>query len=379
MPVPEAVRAKEIADEGELWRAVVQRDETGSVPFVYAVETTGVFCRPGCPSRTPRRRNVRFFPSADEARRGGFRSCRRCNPDAPASDSDPRARTILAVCRFMADAGRVPTLRELARHVGLSEGYLHRLFKRRLGLTPRAYADALRSGRLREKLRADGSITRALYEAGYGSPSRLYEDRSARLGMTPGSYRRGAAGVRIRYAVTQCQLGRLLVAMTDRGVCFVALGDRVADVEEELRDQFPKARLERDDGSVGRVLDSVVEHVGRRGPLPPVPLDIQATAFQRRVWDELQRIPPGETRTYAELARAAGQPKAVRAVAKACAQNPVALVIPCHRVVRSDGSRGGYRWGQKRKARLLGLEKGGPHRDRTERGVAKGHARRRPR
>lgn len=354
---------QELADEDELWRTVVRRDASAADDFVYAVETTGVFCRPACPSRKPRRENVRFFATAETARRAGFRACKRCSPGAPPDEADSQAAAVLAVCRYVAEhVGRIPSLRELAEHVGLSEGYLHRLFKRRLGLTPRAYADALRAGRLRERLRGDDSVTRALYEAGYGSPSRLYDGDSARLGMTPGAYRRGAAGIHIRYAVARCQMGRLLVAMTDRGVCFVALGDRVADVEHKLHEEFPRASLERDGESLGGPLEAVLDFVERGMPLSPIAVDVLGTAFQRRVWDALQQIPHGETMTYAAVARAAGRPKAARAVAQACAANPVALLIPCHRVVRSNGKRGGYRWGQKRKATLLALEKARPDR-----------------
>lgn len=348
---------KTMADETALWRAVVERDASRAFEFVYAVETTGVFCRTTCPSRRPRRENVRFFTAPEEAQRAGFRPCERCRPDKPPDEADPQTAAVLAACRFIAEhAGRIPTLRELAEHVGLSEGYLHRLFKRRLGLTPRAYADALRTGRLRESLRASDSVTRALYEAGYASPSRVYDRKSARLGMTPGAYRRGAAGIAIRYAVARCRLGQLLVAMTDRGVCFVALGDRVAEVEEKLQDEFPGASLKRDEEFVGAVLESVLAFLDQGTPIPQMAVDVQATAFQRRVWDCLQRVPQGETITYAALARAAGQPKAARAVAQACAANPAALVIPCHRAVRSDGRSGGYRWGAKRKAALLALE-----------------------
>lgn len=347
-----------VANDEARWLAVLQRDAAASDAFVYAVETTGVFCKPTCPSRRPKRENVRFFPSVEAAVLAGFRACKRCRPSSTSDGADTQAALVAAACRYLAQhTGRIPSLRELANHVGLSEGYLHRLFKRYLGLTPRAYADALRDGRLRERLRTDDSVTSALYEAGYGSSSRLYDGGGARLGMTPATYRHGADGVAVRYTIAPCRLGRLLVAATERGVCLVVLGDSEAEVKHKLDGEFPKASIERDDRAVGAPLRRVLSYLEGAGPIDAITLDVQATAFQRRVWDALQRIPYGETTTYAELAHAAGAPGAARAVGRACASNPVALVVPCHRVVRSDGKSGGYRWGEKRKQALLSLER----------------------
>lgn len=354
-----SLQTSDPSDEHELWDAVLARDASKIADFVYAVDTTGVFCRPSCPSRRPNRENVRFFSTPEQARLAGFRPCKRCGSGLPADRLDAQTYAIRAACRFIASQrGRVLGLREVAEHVGWSEGHLHRVFKRRLGLTPRAFAAALREGNLRRRLRAGDSVTRALYAAGYSSPSRLYETSTAQLGMTPGAFKRGARGIAIRYGIARCRLGRLVVAMTDQGVCFVALGDAVQVLETSLRDEFPNATLSRDDGSVQPALQPLIAFLEQGAPLPDLPLDVQATAFQRRVWDCLRRLPRGATISYSELARVVDHPGAARAVARACASNPTALVVPCHRVVRSDGGPGGYRWGASRKAELLALENG---------------------
>ncbi|MEE8557179.1 MAG: methylated-DNA--[protein]-cysteine S-methyltransferase [Myxococcota bacterium] len=286
-----------------------------------------------------------------------------CGPEAdmsrrPGAGPSGIGRKILSACRYIEGCDdRIPTLSELSDRVELSPHYLHRSFKRLLGVTPRQYADARRVERLKGRLRDGGPITSSLYAVGYGSSSRLYEGAAGQLGMTPATYRRGGAGVEIRYAIVGSPLGRLLVAGTSRGVCRVSLGRTVRELSEDLQREFPNADLHRDGKAVAPWIEALVDYL--RGELPPpeLPVDVRATAFQRRVWEALRSIPPGQTQSYAEVARRIGQPRAVRAVASACARNPVALVIPCHRVVRKDGEPGGYRWGEDRKRALLELER----------------------
>lgn len=333
-------------DDERRWEAVSGRDAAYDGRFVYAVRSTGVYCRPSCPARRPRRDQVRYFDAPDAAERAGFRPCRRCHPrDA----GNTEAALVEAACRAL-EAGGTPG------DCGVGPRRLTKAFLRQLGVTPRQYADALRLESFKARVRKGGEVTQALYEAGYGSSSRLYERAGAQLGMTPGTYRKGGRGMRIAFAIADCPLGRLLVAATQRGVCAVALADSDEELEAALASEFPEAELRRDDEQVGSWTRAVVEHLqGTRAALD-LPLDIRATAFQRRVWEELRRIPRGETRTYQEVARAIGRPTAARAVARACATNPVALAIPCHRVVRGDGGEGGYRWGIGRKRALLKSE-----------------------
>jgi len=341
-----------------LWQAVLDRSVEEDGRFVYAVHTTGVFCRPTCPSRRPRRKNVSFFSTPEAARAAGFRACKRCRPQERGAGNGAAAKVIEA-CRVMeAQPDRIPTLEELGRCVALSPTHLQRVFKRSVGISPRAYGDALRIERLKKQLQDGKGIAGALYEAGYGSSSRLYETAGAQLGMTPKAYRQKAIGERIGYATVACPLGgRLLVAATERGVCSVRLGDRDPDLEAELRREFKGATLAPADGELAGVLEALVEYLAGHRGLPDLPYDVVATAFQRRVWEAIRSIPEGSTATYSELARALGQPRAARAVARACARNPLALVIPCHRVVPKSGGTGGYRWGARRKAKLLHLEK----------------------
>jgi AraC family transcriptional regulator of adaptative response/methylated-DNA-[protein]-cysteine methyltransferase len=348
--------------DAEAWASIAARDASADGRFVYGVRTTGVFCRPSCPSRRPRRENVRVFAHADDAIAGGFRACKRCTPTeaprAPGSDAVARARAYL-------DAHldeRVP-LATLAREAGMSAFHLQRTFTRLVGLSPRAYRDARRLERLKARLREGDTVSRATYEAGFESGSRVYARADQGLGMTPAAYRRGGRGVRIAWAVAPTAYGRLLVAATARGVCAVTLGDDDAALERWLADEFPAAERVRDDGAVAawvaevaRVLDAGGgPDAARRAPY--VPLDLAGTEFQLRVWRALQEIPLGATRTYGEVAASLGRPRAVRAVARACASNRVALVVPCHRVVRAEGGLGGYRWGVERKARLLAEER----------------------
>ncbi len=331
----------------ERWQAVMARDRRFDGAFVYAVRSTGIYCRPSCGSRKPRRSQVSFFPIPEAAEREGFRACRRCHP-AAANGSDPTVALVREACRAIA-AGQVPPgdPRRLAR-----------AFKRILGITPRAYAEARRVARFKQELKRRKQVSPALYEAGYGSTSRVYERTHEQLGMTPATYAHGGAGVEIVFVTVPTALGRLLVAATDRGVCRVMLGDSAAKLEADLRAEFDAAHV-RDEkgGKLEGYVAAILSYLEGTEPHLDLPLDIRATAFQRRVWQELRHIPFGETRTYAEVAKAIGQPKATRAVARACATNPAALVIPCHRVVRADGKVDGYRWGLERKKTLLEMEK----------------------
>jgi AraC family transcriptional regulator, regulatory protein of adaptative response / methylated-DNA-[protein]-cysteine methyltransferase len=350
-------------DETSAWSAVLARDARMDGRFVYAVASTGVYCRPSCPSRRPRRDGVRFFPEPGEAERAGFRACRRCRPGDGAAS--PATRAVERACAFLDEHLEEPvTLEELGRVAGFSPHHLQRIFKRLTGVSPREYAAARRMERLKDRLREGDDVTSATYEAGFGSASRVYERSDARLGMTPGAYRRGGAGQRVRWGTTDSPLGRALVAVTGRGVCAILLGETDQELEAALRRELPRAELERageEDSTLRETLDpilrQVVRHLEGSEPHLALPLDVRATAFQERVWKALQEIPAGETRTYGQVAAAVGRPGAARAVGRACASNPVALAIPCHRVVRGDGEPGGWRWGPERKRRLLSRER----------------------
>lgn len=329
------------------WQAVLARDRRCDGAFVYAVRSTGVYCRPSCASRRPRRTQVTFFPIPEAAERAGYRACKRCHPADPTGGGDPTVTLVRAAARAIA-AGERPH--------GDSRR-LTRAFKRVLGITPRAYAEAGRVDRFKRELRRRKQVSPALYEAGYGSTSRVYERADAQLGMTPATYAKGGAGMGIAYVTLATPLGRLLVAATERGVCRVALADNAGILEQDLLAEFPNARVVADkSGKIQGWVTAILDYLEHGASRLDVPLDIQATAFQRRVWQELQKIPFGQTRTYAEVARRIGQPTAVRAVARACATNPAALVIPCHRVVSTSGELGGYRWGVERKKTLLSRE-----------------------
>ncbi len=346
--------------EDALWRAVEGRDARLDGLFVYAVRSTGVYCRPSCPSRRPRRDRALFFAGPDAAEAGGFRACRRCRPRDAARD--PQAELAVRACRAIeAREEGAPSLAELAAELGVSPHHLQRTFKGLTGVTPHQYAAALRARRFKSLLRAGEGVADALYEAGYGSSSRLYEASDARLGMTPATYRRGGRGMEIRYTVVACPLGLLLVAATARGVCAVELGDDDERLAAALAAEYPVARIERGGGELTGWVQAIASYLSGerpgRGGLD-LPLDLQATAFELRVWEALRKIPYGETRSYGEVAAALGAPKAARAVARACAANPAALITPCHRVVRADGESGGYRWGEERKRALLAMERG---------------------
>jgi AraC family transcriptional regulator of adaptative response/methylated-DNA-[protein]-cysteine methyltransferase len=339
----------------QMWQAVLTRDADAQ-DFVYAVRTTGIYCRPTCPSRRPRRESVAFFSSADVAEVAGFRECRRCRPRA-GRVLPPGLAEVRRACAFIAAHADEPiTLAALATHVGASAFHLQRTFTRIVGISPRAYQSALRARRFRADLRNGTDLSAAVYDAGYGSISRVYEHSPTGRGMTPAAYRRGGAGVRLAYTVIDSVLGRLLIAGTDKGVCAVMLGDADHALEEELRRDYPEATLARDDDAFAQWARAVIAHLDGTRPHLELPLDVQGTAFQWKVWRYLQSIPYGETRSYSDVAAAIGAPSAVRAVARACATNKACLVIPCHRVVGKDGGLTGYRWGVDRKRALLERE-----------------------
>lgn len=342
-------------DERQWWQAVQARDAGQDGKFVFAVSSTGVYCRPSCPSRRPRRENVAFFRRPDEAEKAGYRACLRCRPRAVVGNG--QADMVKAMCRYIEKHLDEPlTLARLAEEFRQSPFHLHRKFKAVLGITPRAYADSCRMNQLKTNLRAGHSVTRAMYDAGYSSSSRLYERTASQLGMTPDKYRRGAIAASIRYTCTESPLGRMLIAVTDKGICAIQFADTDEELEEGVKREFPFAIRRRDDEGMQRWKENLLRQMQGESLNSALPLDIQATAFQRRVWSYLQKIPFGETRSYAAVAKGIGRPSAMRAVARACASNPVAVAIPCHRVVRKGGEMGGYRWGVERKKTLLELE-----------------------
>jgi AraC family transcriptional regulator, regulatory protein of adaptative response / methylated-DNA-[protein]-cysteine methyltransferase len=334
------------------WQQVMARDVRQDGRFVFAVRTTGIYCRPSCPSRRPRRDSVEFFPDPRQAERAGYRACFRCKP----KEISAQARAVTRARQLLDEAETVLTLAQLSKRVGVSPFHLQRLFKRATGLSPREYQSARRMQQVKRGLRKGDDVTTALYDAGFGSPSRLYEKAGQQLGMTPGTYRRGGAGMTIQYAIVASPLGKLLVAATERGLCSVRFGESAAELERELREEFSSAQLRREDAALRPYLQPLLAGLRGENATMDLPLDVRATAFQKRVWDALREIPVGETRSYTQVARAIGDPKAVRAVATACASNPVALAVPCHRVVRSDGELAGYRWGIERKKKLLERE-----------------------
>src|SRR5215475_440846 len=335
------------------WSLVMARDARADGRFVFAVKTTGVFCRPSCPSRRPRRENVQFFDSPIQAQQAGYRACLRCSPVG----KNPQMRKIEAACRYMDENLDVTlTLTAISRHVDASPFHFQRLFKRILGISPRQYQQGRRAGKFRQALLSQGRVTDAIYEAGYSSSSRAYESIPAQLGMTPSAFRRKGEGVEIRYSILATDLGKLLMATTERGVCSVRFGVSEPALLRDLKHEFAAAEIRRDDQGLEAVSAQLKQILAGSTAPQTIPIDIQGTAFQQLVWDALRRIPPGQTRSYAEVAGSIGKPKAVRAVGNACASNPVALVVPCHRVVHKSGSLSGYRWGVERKAALLERE-----------------------
>lgn len=345
-----------VADE-RYWNAVVARDSAHDGKFVFAVSTTGVYCRPSCPARRPRRENVRFFPRPEQAEQAGYRACLRCRPKSLSGNSQSDA--VKEICRYIEQHLDEPiTLQSLGKAFHQSPFHLQRRFKAVVGITPREYVDSCRLRLLKRNLQAGDNVTRAMYDAGYGSSSRLYERTAAQLGMTPDKYRRGAIAAAIRYTCSDSPLGRMLVAATERGVCAIQFAGSDEELLEGLKHEFPFAQRKPDEGGLKSWVSTLLSQMHGRVGSASLPLDIRATAFQRRVWTYLQSIPFGTTRSYTQVAKGIGEPRACRAVARACATNPVAVAIPCHRVVRGDGSMGGYRWGMERKKTLLALERG---------------------
>src|SRR5688500_5163943 len=346
-----------VMDE-QLWQAVISRDASFDGQFVFAVSSTKVYCRPSCPSRRPRRERVSFFRVPEAAEKAGFRACLRCKPRSNAN-VDPQLAMVQRVCQLLDASGEGETVKlaELAAQAGVSAFHLQRTFKRVMGISPRQYVTARRFGNFKQLVREGESVTNALYDSGFNSSSRVYEQAGEELGMTPATYGRGGRGVSIDYTIVTSPFGRLLVAVTERGVCAVRMGDADAELEQDLRMEFSEATLQRADASLRKTVHKILNHLTNSEPHLDLPLDVRSTAFQRQVWEKLRAIPYGQTVSYGEVAKSLGKPGAVRAVGRACTTNPVALVIPCHRVVREDESLGGYRWGLERKKKLLAHER----------------------
>jgi AraC family transcriptional regulator of adaptative response/methylated-DNA-[protein]-cysteine methyltransferase len=337
------------------WAAVVARDPKADGRFFYSVRTTGVYCRPCCAARLARPENVRFHTTTQDAEVAGFRSCKRCKPDQPTM-VEQRAAKVAEACRLIEGSEEAPGLAELAAHAGMSSYHFHRQFKAITGLTPKDYAAAHRAKRIRTKLGGSGTVTEAIYDAGYNSNSRFYETSNEVLGMTPTNFRAGGASTEIRFATGEFSLGSILVAKSDRGVCAILMGDDPDQLVRELQDRFPRANLIGGDGDFEQLVSKVVGFVETPSVGLDLPLDVRGTAFQQRVWQALRKIPAGATASYTEIANRIGAPKSVRAVAQACGANALAVAIPCHRVVRNDGALSGYRWGVERKRALLDRE-----------------------
>ncbi len=366
-PRPDAQLNDDQLDNGQLndinnerWNAVVARDSSRDGEFVFAVASTAVYCRPSCAARRPRRENVTFFSRPEQAEKAGFRACLRCRPRSFSGSGNPQSDSAKEICRYIEQhLDEAITLERMGKVFRQSPFHLQRRFKAALGITPREYADSCRLRLLKRNLQAGDNVTRAMYDAGYGSSSRLYEKTASQLGMTPDKYRRGAIAASIRYAIADSPLGRMLIAATDRGVCSIQFAHSDGELIEGLKREFPFAARKPDQGGLQTWVAALLSKMTGREPNAALPLDIRATAFQRRVWTYLQSIPFGATRSYGQVAKAIGQPSASRAVARACATNPVAVAIPCHRVVREDGSISGYRWGVERKRALLEIERRG--------------------
>lgn len=343
-------------DFEECWAALENRDAGAAGRFFYGVKTTGVFCRPGCTSRLPLRKNTAFFATTVEAEAAGLRPCKRCRPLDPSMASRHLA-AIEKACALIRASEAIPTLGQLADTAGLSRYHFHRVFKQVTGTTPRDYARTHRLGRLADKLDAGESVAEAIYGSGFEASSRAYAAAPSALGMTPGQRRRGGSGQRVRYVTVETPLGWALVAASERGICMTALADNRASLGAMVNERFPAAEIIAEDAGLAAWARRIVQFITAPGPIPDLPLDIQGTAFQAQVWRALQKIPLGKTATYSEIAAAVGRPEAVRAVAQACAVNSVALLVPCHRVIRRDGTLGGYRWGLEKKRELLARER----------------------
>ena len=336
------------------WQATLARDSRADGTFVLAVRSTHIYCRPSCPARRPLRRNVVFYRTREEAEKQGYRACLRCRPNVTSGAVVLVQRAVRQLAESNEESIR---LGALASALNTTQATLRRAFRQVTGLKPRELAEALRIKKFKAMLRSGRNITDALYETGYGSSSRVYERSNAQLGMTPATYQKGGKGMKIGYTVAKSPLGKVLVAATERGVSAVYLGDAESALIAELREEYPRAEIAAAPDSYQKWVREIIQRTGGKEPRLELPLDLQATAFQRRVWQELQRIPRGRTRTYSQVARSLGQPKAVRAVARACATNPVSIVVPCHRVIREDGALAGYRWGLSRKQQLLTKER----------------------
>lgn len=334
---------------------LVSRDPALDGEFYYSVKTTGVYCRASCPARLPRPENVQFYPSRADAERAGFRPCQRCKPNQP-SLAEQYAKTITTICRLIENSEDLPTLGELASQAGLSPGHFHRVFKSITGVTPKAYTLAHRAARVKAELRRSKTVTEAIFGAGYNSSARFYEKSDKLLGMTPTTFRAGGANSEIRFAIGECSLGSILVAASERGVCAISLGDDAEMLARELQDRFPRAQLIGGDVKFEEWISQIVGYIDNPAIGLNLPLDIRGTAFQQRVWQALRDIPLGSTATYTDVAKRIGATKSARAVARACATNVLAVAIPCHRVVRTDGNLSGYRWGVERKRALLNKE-----------------------
>jgi AraC family transcriptional regulator of adaptative response/methylated-DNA-[protein]-cysteine methyltransferase len=341
--------------DDERWAAILTRNSEFDGKFVFAVQSTGIYCKPSCPAKHPRRVNVVFFSGSEGAEQSGFRPCKRCRPHL-----DQRSNRIEAmdrVCKYIeVNLNRKLTLSELSAHARMSPYHFQRIFKRTVGISPRQYAETRRVAKMKRLLRSGQTVTKALYGAGFNSRSRIYEKMPNQLGMSPGVFRRGGVGLQIDYTIVNCPLGRLLVGATERGICAVHMGDSDSTVEVSLSEEYPAASLHRDDQRLREWVSVILNYFAGQDSTLKLPLDVQATAFQWKVWKAIQSIPYGGTTTYSKLAAEIGSPKAARAVARACATNPTSLLIPCHRVIGEDGTLHGYRWGKKRKQDLLKLE-----------------------
>src|ERR671931_1092400 len=353
---PTITGAERFTSEDDRWAAVMRRDRRADGAFYYSVRTTGVYCRPSCGARRARRENVGFHTTREAAERAGFRPCKRCRPHEVGL-AEQRAAAVAKACRLIETAEETPSLAALARAAGMSRFHFHRVFKAVTGVTPKAYAAAHRGKRVREELASSNTVTEAIYGAGFNSNGRFYAAAADLLGMTPTQFRTGGSGHVIRFAVGECSLGAILVAATDKGVCAIEFGDDPDALVRSLQDRFPKARLVGGDEMFEQLVAKVVGFIEAPARGLDLPLDIRGTAFQQRVWDAIRDIPAGATASYSEIAKRIGAPKAVRSVAQACASNGIAVAIPCHRVVRTDGSTSGYRWGVARKRALLAREK----------------------
>lgn len=335
------------------WQAVKTNDARFNGAFVYGVNTTKIYCKPSCASKQPKRENVRFFSSVEIAEETGFRACRRCKPGS--EDPNPQLQLVLRALELLENQEQI-TLERLAEELSISPTYLQKLFKALIGITPKKFAEMKRLDQFKKELKNGSDVTTAIYESGFGSSSRLYENVSQKIGMTPSIYKKGGIGMTIEFAVTDCDLGKLLVARTEKGICAVTFGDESVDLRESLKTEYPNAEIVEDRSNLGDFVEAILANLAGSNKSLDLPLDLQATAFQMRVWEALRQIPYGETVSYQQIAEKIGNKKAVRAVAKACASNRVALVIPCHRVVRANGELSGYRWGVERKKSLLAKE-----------------------